>query len=117
MSFIRAASVFPVSDVEVASAHYRLLGFEVEAYTGDAAYAFCRRDGVEIHLGQVSGVDPKENLSALYLYVSDADALHAKWQSANLKGRLVSPTDTEYGLREGAHIDPDGNLIRFGSEI
>jgi hypothetical protein len=25
--------------------------------------------------------------------------------------------DTEYGLREFAHIDPDGNLIRVGSWI
>ena len=22
-----------------------------------------------------------------------------------------------YGLREGAHVDPDGNLLRFGSPL
>jgi hypothetical protein len=29
----------------------------------------------------------------------------------------MPPTDTDYGLREGAHIDPDNNLIRFGSPL
>jgi len=29
--------------------------------------------------------------------------------------RLVPPVDTEYGLGGGAYIDPDGNLLRFGS--
>jgi hypothetical protein len=51
----------------------------------------------------------------LYLYVSDADALYAQWRLTRVAGRLVAPVDTEYGLREGAHFDPDGNLLRFGS--
>jgi len=25
--------------------------------------------------------------------------------------------DTEWGQREGAHVDPDGNVIRFGSPL
>jgi hypothetical protein len=29
---------------------------------------------------------------------------------------LRRPT-TEYGLRDGWHLDPDGNLLRFGSPI
>jgi hypothetical protein len=24
---------------------------------------------------------------------------------------------TPYGMREGSHVDPDGNLIRFGSPM
>jgi len=27
------------------------------------------------------------------------------------------PEDTEWGQHEGAHVDPDGNVIRFGSPI
>jgi len=27
------------------------------------------------------------------------------------------PQDTEWGRREGAVIDPDGNVIRFGSAL
>lgn len=32
-------------------------------------------------------------------------------------GRTVAPADTDYGLREGAHVDPDNNLLRFGADI
>jgi uncharacterized glyoxalase superfamily protein PhnB len=53
----------------------------------------------------------------VYLYVDDAEALDAEWDGARVEGRLIAPTDTEYGLREGAHVDPDGNLLRFGSPI
>jgi predicted enzyme related to lactoylglutathione lyase len=113
----RLAAVLPVTDVAAAADHYRALGFTVEAYEGEAAYGFASRDGVELHLAQVAGVDPKQNMSAVYLYVDDADALYAQWRHAGLGGRLVAPTNTDYGLREGAHVDTDGNLLRFGSAI
>lgn len=57
------------------------------------------------------------NRSAIYLYVDDADALYQEWLQAEVDGRLVEPSDTSYGLREGACLDRDANLIRFGSAI
>ena len=27
------------------------------------------------------------------------------------------PYDTPYGMREAVHVDPDNNLIRFGSPL
>lgn len=44
-------------------------------------------------------------------------ALHAEWATADVEGRLHAPTDTDYGLREGAYVDPDGNLLRYGSPL
>lgn len=111
----RLSPVFPVRDIGEAVAHYRALGFDVRDYEGDYPYAFAARNDVEIHLNQVTGLDPSANMSATYLYVDDADALAAEWSAA--PGRHHRPVDTEYGLREGAHVDPDGNLIRFGSPI
>jgi uncharacterized protein YndB with AHSA1/START domain len=111
------APVFPVRDVAAAIGHYRSLGFDVRAYEGDAAYAFAGRDSVSLHLAEHHGLVPASNSSAVYLYVSDADALYAQWRTARPAGRLVAPVDTEYGLREGAHVDPDGNLLRFGSPL
>ncbi len=52
---------------------------------------------------------------AVFLYVSDAHALHHEWREIVVDGRLVPPVDTPYGLIEGAYVDPDGNLLRFGS--
>ena len=109
-----AAPVLPVRDVDRAVHHYRDLGFEVTTYEG-GGYAYARRGAVQLHLTQVDDVDPKANTSAVYLYVDDAQALHDEWQG--LPGRLIAVSDTPYGLREGAHIDEDGNLLRFGSPI
>lgn len=46
-----------------------------------------------------------------------AAALLAEWRSAGVSGRFFAPQNTDYGLREAAHIDRDGNLIRFGSRL
>ena len=117
MTFHRLSPVFPVRDIDLAVEHYRTLGFSVRLYEGPDAYAFAERDGIEIHLAQVDDLKPKRNMSAVYLYVDDADALYQEWSRAGIEGRLVEPRKTSYGLREGACLDRDANLIRFGSGI
>jgi uncharacterized glyoxalase superfamily protein PhnB len=117
MRFDRLSPVFPVRNLDLAIEHYRQLGFAVRRYEGADGYAFAARDGIELHLAQVDDLKPKRNMSAVYLYVDDADALYREWSQAGIEGRLVEPTDTSYGLREGACLDRDANLIRFGSGI
>ena len=58
--------------------------------------------------------DPLRTAPAAYLHVPDADVLAAEWAPVDRTG---APVDTDYGLREGWHIDPDGNLLRFGSPL
>lgn len=115
MTFQRVSPVFPVRDMDLAVAHYRALGFEVRIYEGPDAYAFVERDGIEIHLALVKDLKPKKNMSAVYLYVDDADTIYDEWSRADIDGRLVEPRESSYGLREGACLDRDANLIRFGS--
>ena len=45
----------------------------------------------------------------------DADALYEEWTKPGVGGLTRPVGPTPYGLREGSHVDPDGNLIRFGS--
>lgn len=52
-----------------------------------------------------------------FLYVSDTHALHHEWREVVVDGRLVPPVDSDYGLVEGAYVDPDDNLLRFGSPL
>jgi hypothetical protein len=74
---------------------------------------FASRDGIEIHLGVVPGGDHRT--SSAYLFVDNADDLAAAWRSAGAE--VHSPQDTEWAQHEGAVVDPDGNVIRFGSPM
>jgi hypothetical protein len=106
--------VFSTVDVAAWLAHYGALGFVVEAH--DESYGFARRDAIELHVTRNPDHDPLATAGAAYLRVDDADALAAEWATVP-NGRTVAPVDTDYGLREGAHVDPDGNLLRFGSPL
>ncbi len=111
----RIAPVFIMTDLSCALAHYERLGFTVEAYEGGDFYGYACRDGLEIHLAKVGSIDRSRNSCCTYLWVDDALALHEEWAAAVVEGRLDAPANTDYGLDEGAHVDPDGNLIRVGS--
>ena len=107
----RIAPIFPVHDLDVALEHYRRLGFSVRAYDR-RTYGFASRDGLEIHLGVVT--DDRTS-SAAYVFVDDADELAETWRSNGIS--VHAPEDTEWGQHEGAVVDPDGNVIRFGSPM
>ena len=111
------APVLPTRDVPAALARYERLGFDVSVYGGGDFYGYASRGAVSLHFSRVENVDPKTTLVSVYVYVSDADALHAEWNSSGVEGRFHQPTDTDYGLREGAYVDPDGNLLRYGSPL
>ena len=114
-TFRRIAPVFVTTDLSRALGHYERLGFAVQAYDGADYYGYASRDGIEIHLALVDEVDHRRTTSCAYVWVDDAFALYGEWSSAGVGGRLQRPEATDYGLHEGAHVDPDGNLIRFGS--
>jgi hypothetical protein len=103
-----------VRDLQVALAHYAQLGFATRVYDDGAGYGFATRGDVELHLGVAQDFDFHGRASA-YLFVDDADALAASWTAAGVNLHL--PQDTEWGRREGAVVDPDGNVIRFGSPL
>jgi uncharacterized glyoxalase superfamily protein PhnB len=52
---------------------------------------------------------------ALYIHCQDADRVSEEWRHAGIE--VDGPRDEDYGKREGSVIDPDGNVIRFGSPI
>jgi hypothetical protein len=109
----RIAPILPVRDLAVSFAHYQLLGFTMRLYEG-GGYGYAVRDGIEIHLGVLADADRSVGASA-YLWVEDADALAQAWRSAGVELHL--PRDTAWRQREEAVVDPDGNVIRFGSPM
>jgi uncharacterized glyoxalase superfamily protein PhnB len=50
--------------------------------------------------------------SVLYVHVDDADEVAERWREAGMD--VEGPENQDHGKREGRHVDPDGNVIRFG---
>ena len=75
---------------------------------------YVTRDGIEIHLGVVPDGSTRVRLSA-YLWVDDADIVAQTWSAVGADVRL--PKTLRGDSTEGALIDPDGNIIRFGSPV
>jgi ankyrin repeat protein len=120
---LRVAPGIPTTDMARTIEHYQRLGFTFSApgaaATGAAApaeagFAIGERDGVELHFALKPEHDPARTATWVYISVEDADALSAELDAADAgQGRV--PRDTDYKMRELAHIDPDGNLLLFGS--
>ena len=116
----RFCPIFPVRDLAAALAHYAALGFATNPYEDGDYYGFADRDGTGLHLALHSGHDHDHDHGhggSAYLYVRDADALYEEWSRPGTGGQTRPAGPTPYGLREGSHTDPDGNLIRFGSPV
>jgi DNA-binding MarR family transcriptional regulator/catechol 2,3-dioxygenase-like lactoylglutathione lyase family enzyme len=107
--------IFPVRDLKEAMAHYAALGFKTIRYEDGDDYGFANRDGVSVHLAAHAGHQHRPG--SAYLLVRDAAALYEEWSGPGIAGHTHPAEPTPYGMREGSHTDPDGNLIRFGSPI
>lgn len=132
MSLHGAIPSFPARSVDAAAAFYRdRLGFAI----AHRAEGFARvvRDDVELHLwesgdeGWRQRADFADNpvcsgaetfiagTSSCRIQLDEVDALHDEMQAAAVLHYRDpgAPTDTDFGTREFAVTDLDGNLIVF----
>jgi hypothetical protein len=77
---------------------------------------------VWLHFFPVADLDAWSSIAGCYLYVEDTDAVYAEYAALGLPGEGIPrlqgpPTDSDYGMREFAVVDADGNLIRIGSRL
>jgi hypothetical protein len=113
-SLQHVAPIFPTADMERMQAHYEALGFSVTVHGG--GYGTAARDGIRIHFKLVPDMASATERGAAYVGVDDADALHAEWRAAAV-GETSDLFDPGFGVREAAHTDDDGNLLRFGTPV
>lgn len=114
VTFQSIAPIFPTADMVAMQAHYEALGFEVHAH--GRGYGTASRDGVRVHFKLVEELGPATERGAAYVAVDDADALHTEWRAAAV-GETSDLFEPGFGVREAAHTDRDGNLLRFGSPV
>jgi predicted enzyme related to lactoylglutathione lyase len=101
---------FPLSDVPSGVEYYRnALGFSVNYEQADLAVM--DRDDVRLLL--VARTERHKGIGSAYVYVHDADELHAKLRrhGARVQG---APISQPWGLREFRVLDVEGNQITFG---
>ena len=98
--------------------YYRnALGFRIEFTHGEpVAYAGIERDNVVLHLQAARDSKRKAGQSAIYVFVTDVDALHKELRSRRAK-IANEPQDYPYGMRDFDVQDLDGNSLCFGMEL
>lgn len=115
--------ILPSRDLRETLGFYESLGFENRGPAPEEwDYLILGRGDIWLHCVSTPDVDPLSTASSCYLYVDDADALHAAWAQVvepdpATGSRIVAPATTAYGMREFAVIDRSGNLLRVGSEV
>jgi predicted enzyme related to lactoylglutathione lyase len=121
------APYFFVDDV-VASAHfYRdVLGFGYERFWGEPpSFCMVSRSGVVIMLSQLEQpggmkpnrlADPEGGAWDAYVWVDDADSLHAEYQAKGAK-IVRQLCDQQYGCRDFEVEDLNGYRLCFGHTL
>ena len=118
---LSVAPGIPTTDMARTVEHYQRLGFTFSAPgsaapAAEACFAIGERDGVSLHFALKPDHDPSRTATWVYVSVEDADELSAEFDAAGA-GQGRTPRDTDYKMRELAHIDPDGNMLLFGSPL
>ena len=119
-----AVPILPSRDLDETLAFYERLGFENRGGPHrEWNYLIIGRGVLELHFWSNPTVDPLTTEASCYLRVVDADALYSQCERAGVPrdeatgSRLEPPTDTDYGMREFALVDPSGNLLRAASPL
>src|SRR5687767_5923129 len=103
----------PLSDVAAGIAYFRdILGFGINYQQDDLGVM--DRDEVRVLL--IARTDRHSGIGSAYVYVRDADALHAELRGS---GALVrgEPVSHPWGLRDFRVLDPEGKEITFGQPL
>jgi catechol 2,3-dioxygenase-like lactoylglutathione lyase family enzyme len=131
MSLSQTIPALPVRDAAAAAAFYRdRLGFDVLHH--DGGFAVLGRDDAVLHLweagdeswrGRDSIEEPVRSgaesfiagTASCRIRVVDVDALYAEMAEADVLHPVSRDgvSDTDYGAREFATLDLDGNLVTF----
>jgi catechol 2,3-dioxygenase-like lactoylglutathione lyase family enzyme len=112
-----STTIFTVKDAATSLAYYRdCVGFDVAFEYGMPTYyvGLCSGD-VSLHLVAAAQAPRPPGHGAVSIYVDDVDAVHADLAK---RGAIIlnAPKDQDYGLRDFAIADADGNMIFFGTE-
>ena len=112
---------FPSRDLDATEAFYARIGFDRLSRYDAEGYLLLIRDGCEIHFWRKPGHDPSASEFMAYVRTPDAAALSRGFAALGLPTdgipRFEPAEDKPWGMHELAVVDPDGNLLRIGTEL
>ena len=119
-----AVAIVPVRDVRATMDFYGdVLGFERRFVSDDKSFAIAVHGEAAVHFVATDDADALRataNNISIYLWVVGIDRLYAQFEPrlrALEAGRVRSPFDQSYGMREFHIKDPDGCLLMFGEDV
>jgi uncharacterized glyoxalase superfamily protein PhnB len=111
-----SAAIFQVNNVEFAIHYYTVvLGFKVDFRYGDLAGL--EYDSVLIYLsGPKQGAKRAIGQGSIYMFCDEVDQYFSE---ISVRGAIleIGIDDREYGMRDFAVKDPDGNILTFGKSL
>lgn len=115
------APVLPMRDVEVTARFYERLGFTRQRRY-ETGYLVVASGWMELHFFHHSDCDPLTSIAGAFIRVTDVDAVTAGFGAhvpADPRGtpRFLPPEPRPWGMRQAVLVDPDGNLIQFGTPL
>lgn len=113
-AFRRVTPILRVSDLDRSLEYYvRVLGFTMDWRDDDGnSFASVSRGDCHLFLASADQGNPG---SWLWIGVDDVDVLHDELTASGARVRHP-PANYPWGSREMQVEDPDGNVLRFGSE-
>ena len=107
----------PSRDLDATAAFYAPLGFDVRYR--DPGWLILGRGTLVLEFFPDRGTDPASTAASCCLRLDDADAFHAVCVAAGVPEshlgwpRVHAPRPEDSGMRIGALVDLDGNLLRL----
>ena len=108
----------PMRNKTITKTYYiNQLGFEPAGSADFDGYLMLKKDTVEIHFFEYSGLKPLENYGQVYIRTNEIEHLY---QQLINSGTAIHPNGKlqlkPWGQYEFSLLDPDHNLITFGTE-
>lgn len=111
-------AILPSRDFDQTSEFYGKIGFEETGRWPNHGYMILRMDEIEVHFFGHSEHVPRTSDHGAYIRTTDVNTLSNHLKSLDLPQagipRFHPAEDKDWGMRELAVIDPDGNLLRIG---
>lgn len=113
-----STTIFTVGDTATSLAYYRdCVGFAVAfEYGTPTSYVGLCSGEVSLHLVAAAQAPRPPGHGAVSICVDDVDEVHADLVRRGAR-ILNAPKDHDYGLRDFAIADIDGNMIFFAAEL